>query len=71
MPPIESNHRAPTHLFLAVIIVLAVLLLVAWIQTMTVFRPQMLELSARADRQLAEASELLDQAKEMSGEVVP
>lgn len=65
MPQIENNRRAPSRLTLAAIIVLAVLLLAAWIQTMTVFRPAMLELSARADRQLAEASELLDQAREM------
>ena len=70
MPQIERNHqdKAPSRLTLVAIIVLAVLLLAAWIQTMTVFRPSMIELSARADRQLAEASELLDQAREMSGE---
>jgi len=58
-------HITPRGLFRAFLVVLAVLLLAAWVQTMTVFRPQMLELSARADRQLAEANELLDQAKEM------
>lgn len=72
MPRIEHYNpsRTDARLVRLILIALAVLLLAGTIQTWLVFRPQMIELSARADRQLAEASELLREARELSGEVV-
>lgn len=71
-----KERRRPVHitsrgLFCAFLAVLAVLLLAAWIQTMVWFRADYIELTARQERNLAEASELLEQARVMSGEVSP
>lgn len=73
MPRIESHrphHITSRGLMTAFLVVLAVLLLAGWIQTMTVFRRDYIELTARQERNLAEASDLLKQIDRMQ-EVAP
>lgn len=71
MPRIESPrpvHITTRGLFYAFLIVCALLLPAGTIQTITTFRRDYLALTARQERNLAEASDLLEQAKEMQGE---
>lgn len=58
-------------LFLAFLVILAVLLLAGTIQTLVWFRADFIALTQRQERNLVQASELLEEAKALHSEVGP
>ena len=71
MPQIESHRPVritPRGLFAAFLTVLAVLPLAGTIQTIFWFRADYIELTARQERNLAEANDLLEQVDQIQEE---